>query len=94
VSQDFKSIGGVHEGRDGFPGQLANMNFFWTLIAFVTSLHGCLPKVTDLTSSHMPYISPTYLLLVFVFMTPLLYTLTFHNFLFLELIFCKGLIFY
>jgi hypothetical protein len=27
VSQDFKSLGGGHEGGDGFPGLLANMNF-------------------------------------------------------------------
>ncbi len=35
--------------------------FFRTLIAYVSSLHGCLPKVTYLTSAHMPYISPAYL---------------------------------
>jgi hypothetical protein len=27
VSQDFKSLGRVHEGGDGFPGLLANMSF-------------------------------------------------------------------
>jgi hypothetical protein len=27
VSQDFKSLEGDHERRDGFPGLLANMNF-------------------------------------------------------------------
>jgi len=42
----------------------------------------------------MPYMSPTYLLHVFISMTPLVYTLTFHNFLFLELIFLSRLNFY
>jgi hypothetical protein len=27
VSQDFKSLGGGHERRDGFPSLFANMNF-------------------------------------------------------------------